>query len=142
MQATSRLSRRALLSGTAASLAAPLVVRSAFAQPAVSEAAWRQLASGVPVLGPNDPRFVRLTQPENLRYYNPPANPGNTFDPDAPYAVAIPRTPQEVANAITMARNLGWPLVPRSGGHSYAGCSTVPGLVINSSAMKRLQYGA
>ena len=79
MQTSSQLSRRALLSGTAASLALPLLPRRSRAQsPAVSEAAWRELGRCIPsgVLRPNDPRFVRLTQPENLRYYNPPAKPG------------------------------------------------------------------
>src|SRR5947207_9482653 len=148
MQTTSRLSRRALLSGSAASLAMPWVARRARAQPAapkVSEAALRELELCIPggVLQPNDPRFLRLTQPENLRYFNPPADPGNTRDPDAPYYVVLPRTREEVACAITWAREQGLPLVPRSGGHSYAGCSTVPGVVINSSAMpKRLEYGA
>src|SRR5262249_26072674 len=93
------------------------------------------------VLRPNDPRFVRLTQPENLRYYNPPINPSDPPDPDAPLAVVRPRTPEEVACAIAWARQQGMPLVPRSGGHSYAGCSTVPALVINSSAMRSVREG-
>jgi FAD/FMN-containing dehydrogenase len=145
MQTRPQLSRRALLSGSAASLALPSLARSARAQPAptASEAAWRELESCIPhgVLRPNDPRFVGLTRPENLRYFNPPANPDEPPDPNAPLAVVLPRTPQQVACAIQWARQQGqqgWPLVPRSGGHSYAGCSTVPGLVINSSAMQRV----
>jgi FAD/FMN-containing dehydrogenase len=140
MQTTSRLSRRAVLSGSAAGLVAPLLARSARAQPAptVSEAAWRELDRHITggVLRPNDPRFVRLTQPENLRYFNPPANPGEKADPDAPFGVVRPHTPEEVRYAITWAREHNLPMVPRSGGHSYAGCSTVPGLVINASAMQ------
>jgi FAD/FMN-containing dehydrogenase len=140
MQTTSQLSRRALLSGSAATLALPLLARSARAQPAppVSEAAWRALDWYITggVLRPNDPRFVKLTQPENLRYFNPPANPGGKPDPDAPFAVVRPHTPEEVAYAIRWARENNLPMVPRSGGHSYAGCSTVPGLVINSSALQ------
>jgi len=65
-----------LLSGSAASLALPLLPRSSRAQsPTVSEAAWSELNRNITggVLRPNDPRFVMLTQPENLRYYNPPA---------------------------------------------------------------------
>lgn len=140
MQTKSQFSRRALLSGTAASLALPLLPRGSRAQtPAVSEAAWRKLGDNITggVLRPNDPRFVRLTLPENLRYYNPPAQPGGgPADPDAPFGVVRPHNPKEVAYAITWAIDNKLPMVPRSGGHSYAGCSTVPGLVINSSAMQ------
>jgi FAD/FMN-containing dehydrogenase len=142
MQAASRLSRRALLSGSAASLALPLLPQRARAQsPAISETAWRELGRCIPsgVLRPNDPRFVRLTQPENTRYYNPPAKPGDPPDPDAPFAVVRPRTAEEVACAIKWARDNNLPMVPRSGGHSYAGCSTVPGLVISSSAMQSVK---
>ena len=78
-----RLTRRTLLCGSVASLALPWVLRGARAAPAppardVNEAAWRELADKIKcgiVVRPNDPRFVRLTQPENLRYYNPPASP-------------------------------------------------------------------
>jgi FAD/FMN-containing dehydrogenase len=139
---TSHLSRRALLSGAAASLALPWLPRDSHAArtcPNVSEKAWGELDK-IGLLRPNDPRFVRLTQPENLRYYNPPAGPGLPPDPDAPCGVVRPRTADEVAYAINWARNNDLPMVPRSGGHSYAGCSTVPGLVINSSAMQSVKF--
>ena len=140
MQTQSHLSRRAVLSGSAASLALPWLPRASRAQsrPAVSEAAWRELDKCITggVLRPNDPRFVYLTQPENLRYYNPPSNPGGMPDPDAPFGVVRPRTPEEVACAIKWTRDNNVPMVPRSGGHSYAGCSTIAGLVINASAMQ------
>ena len=143
MQTKSQLSRRALLSGSAASLALPLLPRGsrALSPPTVSDAAWWELGKNITggVLRPNDPRFVALTRPENLRYYNPPAQPGATPDPDAPFGVVRPRTAQEVAFAIKWARDNNLPMVPRSGGHSYAGCSTVPGLVINSSAMQSVK---
>ena len=143
MQTRSHLSRRALLSGSAASLALPLLPRSSRAQsPAVSEAAWRELGRNITggVLRPNDPRFVRLTQPENLRYYNPPAQPGTGGPTPTRRSAWCDRiTPQEVAYAIKWARDNNLPMVPRSGGHSYAGCSTVPGLVISSSAMQSVK---
>jgi FAD/FMN-containing dehydrogenase len=145
MRARSQLSRRALLAGTAASLALPSLPRSSRAQPAISAAAWRELERCIPggVFQPNDPRFIRLTQPENLRYFNPPANPGDPPDPDAPFVVVRPRTSKEVACAIRWARDNNMPMVPRSGGHSYAGCSTVPGIVINASLLQgvRVQDG-
>ena len=79
MLARSQVSRRAMLAGTAASLALPSLPRRARAQsqPTVSEAAWRELGEHITggVIRPNDPRFVRLTLPENLRYYHPPPQP-------------------------------------------------------------------
>jgi hypothetical protein len=159
MQTMSRLSRRALLSGGAASLALPLLPRAARAQslpmtclvPAgyvggatIPDSAWEELGDKRYMTGgvqrPNDPRFVWLTQPENLRYYNPPARPGWTPDCDAPFGVVRPHKPEEVAYAIQWANKYKLPMVPRSGGHSYAGCSTVPGLVINSAAMRTVKY--
>ena len=144
MQTTSQLSRRAVLSGSAASLALPLLPRAsrALSPPAVSEAAWRELDKCITggVLRPNDPRFIELTQPENLRYYNPPSNPGGAPDPDAPFGVVRPHTPEEVACAIKWCRDNNLPMVPRSGGHSYAGCSTVAGLVINATAMQSVKF--
>ena len=146
MQTASHISRRALLSGSAASLALPLLPRAARAlsPSTVPESAWKELDDPKNMTGgvqrPNDPRFVWLTQPENLRYYNPPANPGGTPDPDAPFGVVRPHTPEEVAYAIQWALKNKLPMVPRSGGHSYAGCSTVPGLVINATAMRSVKY--
>ena len=143
MQSRSQLSRRALLSGAAASLALPFLPRGARAlsPPTVSDADWWELGQEITggVLRPNDPRFVTLTQPENLRYFNPPAQPGAPPDPDAPFGVVRPHSAEEVRRAIKWARKNDLPMVPRSGGHSYAGCSTVPGLVINSSAMQSVE---
>jgi len=142
MPARSQVSRRAMLAGTAASVALPLLPRRSRAQSQPSEAAWRELGQNITggVLRPNDPRFVRLTLPENLRYYNPPPQPGDGRpDPDAPFGLVRPINPKQVAYAIQWARDHNLPMVPRSGGHSYAGCSTVPGLVISSSAMQSVK---
>ena len=131
-----------MLAGTAASVALPLLPRRSRAQSQPSEAAWRELGQNITggVLRPNDPRFVRLTLPENLRYYNPPPQPGDGRpDPDAPFGLVRPINPKQVAYAIQWARDHNLPMVPRSGGHSYAGCSTVPGLVISSSAMQSVK---
>jgi len=128
-----------MLAGTAASLALPSLPRRSRAQSQRKEPAWGDLEKCVPggVIRPGDPRFVRLTLPENLRYYNPPVQPGNgPPDPDAPLGLVRPRTPEEVVCAIQWSVDNDLPMVPRSGGHSYAGCSTVPGLVISSSAMQ------
>jgi hypothetical protein len=122
----------------------PWVLRGARAAPAkdISDAAWDRLAGRISggVLRPNDKGFVELTRPENLRYYNPPATPGAPADPDSPFGVVRPRDAREVADAILWARDVACPMVPRSGGHSYAGCSTIRGLVIHGGAMRRVQY--
>ena len=143
MQTELHVSRRALLSGAAASLALPSLPRAARAlsSSTIPESAWIDLGQNITggVQRPNDPRFVFLTQPENLRYYNPPADPRGKPDPDAPLGVVRPHTPEEVGYALTWARKYKCSMVPRSGGHSYAGCSTVPGLVISSSAMQTVK---
>jgi FAD/FMN-containing dehydrogenase len=138
------LSRRALLSGAVAGLALPWVRRVAYSSPtpAIGDQAWRMLAERITggVMRPPDPRFLLLTRPENLRYYNPPSTPDGPADPDAPFAVVRPRDAGEVAAAILWAQEFGCRMVPRSGGHSYAGCSTVPGLVIHAGAMRQVRY--
>ena len=147
MHAQPRLSRRTLLSGSAASLALPWVLRGARAAPPprvcdVSDKLWKELADklshGV-VRRPGDWWFRALTQPENLRYYNPPASDDAPRDPDAPFGVAIPGNCEEVEASIGWAKDVGLPMVPRSGGHSYAGCSTIPGLVIHAGGMRKVR---
>ena len=144
MHAQTRLTRRALLSGSVANLALPWVLRGACAAPAqgISDTAWKKLAGKITggVLWPNDPRFVALTRPENLRYFNPPATPDAPPDPDAPFAVVRPHGAREVADAIMWAQDVGCPMVARSGGHSYAGCSTIRGLVIHLGTMRQVTY--
>jgi FAD/FMN-containing dehydrogenase len=144
MHAQPRLSRRTLLSGSVAGLALPWILHGARAVPApgISEAAWAKLGGKITggVLRPNDPRFVALTRPENLRYYHPPATPDAPPDPDAPFAAVRPHNAKEVADAILWAQDVGCRMVPRSGGHSYAGCSTLPGLVIHLGAMRHVAY--
>jgi hypothetical protein len=144
MRAQPRFTRMAMLSGSVASLALPWVLRggrAARARP-IGDDALEKLAGKITggVLRPNDPRFVALTQPENLRYYNPPSTPDAPPDPDAPFAAVRPHNAKEVAAAILWAQEFGWPMVPRSGGHSYAGCSTIPGLVIHAGAMRHVKY--
>lgn len=142
MTAQQRLSRRTILAGTAASLAMPWPLRWAKAQPAtlalnLPESAWKELAGKVSggVIRPGDPRFLMLAKPENLRYFHPPGANGQPGE-DSPSAVVRPRNAREVSNVIKWAQKTGCPIVPRSGGHSYAGCSTAPGLVVHSGAMR------
>ena len=119
------IARRSLFAGAAATLALPRIARAApkLSVAAVPESAWNALAAKITggVLRPNDTRFDALTRPENLRYYSPPPTCCAAADPDAPLGVVLPRDASEVAAAITWARDVGMPMVPRSGGHSYAG---------------------
>ncbi|MFD8148715.1 FAD-binding oxidoreductase [Streptomyces sp. NPDC059708] len=58
------------------------------------------------------------------------------YDSVAPGAVAYPAHPADVAVCLDFARRSAAPVVPRGGGHGYAGWSTVEaGLVIDVGAM-------
>jgi hypothetical protein len=132
MSTKSAVSRRSLLAGVAASAILPWrLSRAASPRPD-----WEDLAKLIasPVLLPNDPRFVSLTQPENLYYYRPAGTPL------APMAVVQPPRPDAIATSVKWAADQNIPLVARSGGHSYAGCSTVPGLIINTAALRHVAY--
>ncbi len=116
----------------AASAAAFLAPSFGSAKPrAISAAAWKSLTAKVRggVLRPGDPGFAALTRPQNLRY-----------DGIIPLGVARPRDAAETVAAMSWARSGGIPIVLRSGGHSYAGCSTVPGLVIHTGRMRGVRH--
>jgi len=132
MSTKSAVSRRSLLAGVAASAILPW--RPSRAAP--PEPDWNDLAKLIdsPVLLPNDPRFVTLTQPENLYYYRSAGTPG------APMAVVRPSKAEAIAKAVQWAAHYRIPVVARSGGHSYAGCSTIPGLIINTAALRDVAY--
>ncbi|MCB5165418.1 FAD-binding protein [Streptomyces bambusae] len=76
---------------------------------------------------PGDPAY-----PEARRLYQP------RYDAVAPAAVAYPAHDRDVATCLGFARRTGVPVVPRGGGHSYAGWSTGTGLVVDVSALDRL----
>lgn len=65
----------------------------------------------------------------NRKLYN------TRFDHIRPGAVARCKTAQDVRACVDFARRSNIAIHPRSGGHSYAGWSTGPGLVIDVSAM-------
>ncbi|MEU1876668.1 FAD-binding oxidoreductase [Streptosporangium sp. NPDC020072] len=62
------------------------------------------------------------------------------FDAVRPAGVAYCANPSDVAECVTFARRMGVPLAVRSGGHSYAGWSTGPGLVLDVSRMSKVSY--
>ncbi|MEV0675834.1 FAD-binding protein [Actinosynnema sp. NPDC050436] len=57
------------------------------------------------------------------------------FDTVRPQAVVYPATPHDVVECVRYARAGRVPLALRSGGHSYAGYSTGPGLVLDVGAL-------
>ncbi|WP_051782317.1 MULTISPECIES: FAD-binding oxidoreductase [unclassified Streptomyces] len=68
--------------------------------------------------------------PEARRLFQP------RYDTVAPAAVAYPAHAGDVAVCLDFARRSGAPVVPRGGGHSYAGWSTrSAGLVVDTGAM-------
>jgi FAD/FMN-containing dehydrogenase len=111
-----------------AALAGPVAEMAWGAQtPAANPAPnWEQLRRILKgkLLLPNDPGYTDIIKIRNLRYAG--IHPGG---------VALVVGPQDIAVAIAWAWDNHVPMVSRSGGHSYAGYCTTPGLVINMSAM-------
>ncbi|MFD7924226.1 FAD-dependent oxidoreductase [Streptomyces sp. NPDC059740] len=60
------------------------------------------------------------------------------YDTVSPAAVAYCTSEQDVQQCLRFAQDHGVALVPRSGGHSHAGYSTGPGLVLDLSALNSL----
>ncbi len=99
---------------------------------APTDADWAGLArrmSGNLVL-PNSPAYTAARQS-----YDP------IFDSNSPQAVAYCRTNSDVQTGVDFARTHGVALTPRCGGHSYAGYSTGPGLVLDVSSMNTIEAG-
>jgi FAD binding domain/Berberine and berberine like len=63
------------------------------------------------------------------------------FDGIAPAAVAMVASPADVTTCLAFARATGTEVAVRSGGHSYAGYSTGPGLVVDVSALSAVDAG-
>ncbi len=91
---------------------------------------WSKLSKNMhgSVLLPSDTRYASAA-----RLYNP------RFDATAhPTAVAQCTTDTDVAAAVAFAADTRYPFAIRSGGHSYAGWSTSPGLVIDVSQLNKV----
>ncbi|MFJ7204090.1 FAD-binding oxidoreductase [Streptomyces sp. NPDC098789] len=63
------------------------------------------------------------------------------YDTIAPGAVAYPAHARDVATCVAFARRAAVAIVPRGGGHSYAGYSTGAGLVVDVGAMAAVETG-
>ena len=122
------LDRRELLSRAGAGaflLASPAELFEAFAEDeartAISRKAWRELRARVrgAVLLPRTPGYDRAKLVFNTR-----------FDGRRPAAVVRPVDPRDVRAIVRWADRFDARLVPRSGGHSYAGYSASPRAVV------------
>ena len=112
-------------------LAAPLV--AGCASPSGSLREWPSLQSDLEgeLLLPDSPSFETGRKIFNMR-----------FDSIRPGAVARCKTARDVRACVAFARRNNIPIHVRSGGHSYAGWSTGPGLVIDVSPMNRVSVDA
>jgi hypothetical protein len=96
--------------------------------PDVSPSAWSDLARRLSgrVLRPGAASWSRIVTPNNLVF--------NAF----PAGVARCASANDVAQSILWAREYKMPFVARCGGHSYAGYSTTPGLMIDLGLLNRV----
>jgi FAD/FMN-containing dehydrogenase len=91
----------------------------------------RTLADAIrgPVIGRNSPGFAPAAHVYNAR-----------FDYVRPQAVARPLDAEDVRSAVRWAVARGVSLVPRSGGHSYAGYSTIEnGIVLDLRMLRSIR---
>ena len=89
---------------------------------------WRRLQRQLsgPLIWPDDPRYLRLAQPRNLRYAAL-----------LPKAVTLCESAEDVSAAVRWARDTETPFAIRGGGHNYAAGSSATGLIISTRRMKR-----
>ncbi|MFF8670294.1 FAD-binding protein [Streptomyces sp. NPDC015242] len=82
-----------------------------------------------------------LLTPEQAAYEQARLLVNQRFDASRPQAIAYPADVHDVVTCIDFARTSGVPLALRSGGHSYAGYSTGPGLVLDTSSLNSTAVG-
>ncbi|MEU9636687.1 FAD-binding protein [Streptomyces tendae] len=97
-----------------------------------SRASWAALESGL--------RGV-LLRPEQAAYEQARLLVNQRFDDIRPQAIAYPADVHDVVECVDFCRSGRVPLALRSGGHSYAGYSTGPGLVIDVGSLNSTDVG-
>lgn len=129
--------RRFLQSSTALALTQlPWLKTSCTSRPTddlgVSPEAWKELENHLkgPLLRQGDLRFNEIAAPWNLRYANV----------RKPAGIARCVDPADIKTSLQWAQAHKVPFVTRSGGHSYAGYSTTPGLMIDVSLQNSLSF--
>lgn len=123
------VSRRAFLragAGAALGLAVPAWLSGCAVRPDRASPPWAELAASLQgsLLLPNAPDFDKVAAPWALQYAS-----------RLPQAIAMCASEADVRTSVLWSQAHAVPLVARSGGHSYAGYSTTPGLMINVSQM-------
>jgi len=98
----------------------------------VDPKAWRELEDHLsgPLLRPGDQGFDAQAGTWNLRYKNV----------RKPAGIARCKNAKDVQVCLQWAQAHKLPLVARSGGHSYSGYSTTPGLMIELKLMDKVDY--
>jgi FAD/FMN-containing dehydrogenase len=98
----------------------------------LSSPGWQALANAMdgPLVRPQDPGYL-----VGLQLYDP------RFDSVRPAAIAYCSSVSDVQRCLTFARTNDLPFAARSGGHSYAGYSTSPGLVIDVTRLAAVDLG-
>jgi FAD/FMN-containing dehydrogenase len=93
---------------------------------------WSVLAATLsgPLVLPTSPSYATTRLLYNER-----------FDASAPAAIALCRSASDVQRCVAFARQHDVPMAARSGGHSYGGYSSVPGLVIDVTSMAGVSLG-
>ncbi len=99
---------------------------TATATPQLTDADWAQLNQNLQghLVRSNSPQYATARQ-----LFDP------TFDSIMPAAIAYCGSPTDVQTCLAFAHKFNLPLVPRSGGHSYAGYSTTSGIVLDVTRM-------
>lgn len=107
-------------------------VTTSVSQSRLPPEAWTELEKNLkgPVLRPGDMGFDKLTSTWNLRYKNV----------QKPEGIARCKDAEDIKVSLQWAQSHKLPLVARSGGHSYAGYSTTPGLMIDLSLQNWIEF--
>ena len=102
-------------------------------QPSPTGTDWSELASSLKgtLIRPDSPYY-----PTARQLFNP------RFDSVQPAGIAYCASPVDDQTCLAFAQRYGIPLVPRSGGHSYAGYSTTTGLVLDVTRMNTVNVDA
>ena len=126
-----QISRRELLARSSrfalAAGAVPLLGRVADLAGSAQTGIYGQLARSIrgDVVVPGDAAYAQARLLFNTR-----------FDSVKPRAVVFCESREDVERTVKWARKHGVRIVPRSGGHSYGGYSTTPGVIVDVSRMK------
>ena len=80
-----------------------------------------------------------VATPASASYAQARLSESTRFDSVHPAAIVFAVNPADVAATISWARRYGIHLVPRSGGHSYAGYSTTTGVVLDVGEMRSVR---